>query len=180
MKQTALLQEEDKTMEHPTPPTIPGMQTHGTPSEEIALDHQPHMEDNFIDENWEPPGVLETPPARDGFVQRWVRVGYGDEALANIRKRTNEGWRPRNLDSLPAQSFVPPIQERGRFTDSLVVQDMCLMEMPKQRNENRKAHYVKKTTQVTQAINHDLDRASKAGGTLIDNQSKSEVSGGQS
>lgn len=151
---------------------------HPTNEDVVALDHNAHMTDTFIDEDWTPPSNLPTPPPREGYVQRWINVGYGDEAISNIRKKQKEGWVPRNINTLPAQDIVPLIQDEQRYPESIIEGDLCLMEMSARRNESRKAHHEAKTAAVTAAIDHDLNRASKEGGIPIHKDSRSQTSTG--
>ncbi len=110
------------------------------------------------DTPWTQPSNLEAPPARPGFVQRWIRVSmHGVDDATNVAKAEREGWRPRRADTAPGEFQVPRIKE-GRFEGVIGVHGMILCEMPEGRIAQRREHYAAQTRRQTQAVEYDLDK----------------------
>jgi hypothetical protein len=117
----------------------------------------------YADEPWVRPATLPHIPAREGFVQRWVRVSVrGDHDATNVSSKFREGWRPRKADTLPKDFPVPKI-EQGHYTGCIGVGGNILCEMPKERNNQRNAFYRKRRERQTAAINAELAQASSHG-----------------
>lgn len=73
---------------------------------------------------WVRPSSLAAPPARPGFVQRWIRVGVkGEDDPTNVAHKMREGWKPRPAESVPASFTVPTIQQ-GRWAGCIGVGEM--------------------------------------------------------
>lgn len=94
------------------------------------------------DDDWTPPELLDAPPARPGYVQRWIRTtvhGVGDPR--NVAKRMNQRWMPRKPETVPKGYHVPTIQH-GQYAGCIGIEGNVLMERPekiqnKQRRLNR-------------------------------------------
>ena len=111
---------------------------------------------------WVRPTSLEAPPARPGFVQRWIRVGtMGQDDPTNTARKFREGWKPRPESSIPAGFFVPTIQH-GRWTGAVGVEGMLLCEMPQKIADKRNAHYRAKTENTTNSLEAELQKHSTA------------------
>lgn len=112
---------------------------------------------------WVRPTSLEAPPARPGFVQRWIRVGTnGKDDPTNTARKFREGWKPRPASSVPASYHSPTIQH-GKWSGCIGVEGMLLCEMPEKLRVKRNEHYRNKTDQTTNAIAQELQRQSRPG-----------------
>ncbi len=83
------------------------------------------------DDNWKPPGLLDAPDEpRANMVQRWVStMQSGRPDTANLSKRYNEGWRPRDPSTCP-HGIKPPTISHGQFEGAIGVEGNVLMERP--------------------------------------------------
>lgn len=110
---------------------------------------------------WTRPTSLEAPPARKGFVQRWIRVGIGaKDDPTNTARKFREGWKPRPAASVPASYHSPTIQH-GKWAGCIGVEGMLLCEMPESIKAKRDKHYLEKTDKVTNGIEADLQKHSR-------------------
>ena len=112
------------------------------------------------DRPWVRPTSLAAPPARPGFVQRWVRVAtFGVEDPSNTMRKFREGWKPRPADSLPTDFPLPTISH-GQWSGCIGIEGMILCEMPKVLVDKRNAYYNGKAKAVEDAIESELQRES--------------------
>lgn len=126
-----------------------------TPSEEAVHD-DPHGD-------WSPPSLLEAPPPREGYTQRWIRVRRGNqEDWRNYNSRIREGWRPRDPSTVP-RDFGPPTEAHGNFGSVIMVEGMILCEMDLRRAKQRKDFYARKLATQTQAVDEQLLKIQQAG-----------------
>jgi len=113
------------------------------------------------DEQWVRPSSLPEIPARSGYVQRWIRVSSGGKADAsNISRRFREGWRPRRIETVPKNIGVPKLNT-GEYSGCVGVEGSVLMEMPKERNDQRNKHYSEQRSRQTQSIDQTLAKESE-------------------
>jgi hypothetical protein len=100
-----------------------------------------HPEHNL--KNWINPSSLVAPPARSGFVQRWVSDGAmsgGDSGTAerNYARKMREGWRPRDPATVPADlRDIYPSSRISNGHDVIRVSGLVLMELPVQAARQR-------------------------------------------
>jgi hypothetical protein len=110
---------------------------------------------------WVRPTSLEAPPARPGFVQRWIRVGtMGQDDPTNVARKFREGWKPRPSSSVPP-TFHSPTIAHGKWAGCIGVEGMLLCEMPEKMVANRNKHYLAKTDNTTKAIASELQKHSR-------------------
>lgn len=78
-------------------------------------------------------GELGAPKARPGFRQRWVRyfAANGKMDKKNINKWERIGYRPRAIESIPAEQLVR--ESIDKFGDVMMVNGMVLCEIPDAR-----------------------------------------------
>jgi hypothetical protein len=107
--------------------------------------------------DWTPPSLLKAPPPREGFVQRWAHVERRNGApnVANVSRRSAEGWTPRHPSTLP-HGFLAPTANHGTFGNVIMVEGMILMEMSTRRNAQRMAYYQNKLGRQTEAMDKQL------------------------
>jgi len=108
-------------------------------------------------DNWDNDYLLDTThiPAREGYVQRWIRSGIkGEIDKANIFKKMNRGWRPRPVDTVPKAQQILRMDFEG---DQVIgIHGSILMEMP-EALFNRQSQRVKDATQhQMSAVKNDL------------------------
>lgn len=132
------------------------------------------------EEEWLPPSVLDAPPAREGFRQRWIATRIlGEEIPAHTMKRLREGWSPRKVDTLP-DGFPVPTFNHGTHGDVIGVEGLILCEMPIGRVKARDNYYRNKTNDQNLSVEKDLQRVEKATGErFVERQFKSSVNRGQ-
>lgn len=113
---------------------------------------------------WKEPRNLDAPPARPGFVQRWVRVEDrdGKDAL-NMNNKLREGWRPRMLETIPQEFRDFPIEKHASLGDVLIVGGCVLMEMPQQLADSRNRQVRARIARQNRAVAEDANAVSEAG-----------------
>lgn len=135
-------------------------QVHESRSYETWDDVDIHSEE---DKPWVRPSSLDAPPARPGFVQRWIRVGsMGQDDPTNTARKFREGWKPRPTNSIPP-SYHAPTMQHGKWAGCIGVEGMLLCEMPEKMVNKRNAHYRAKTDTTTNAIQAELQKHSRPG-----------------
>lgn len=106
---------------------------------------------------------LAAPPARKGFVQRWVRVGMlGVDDPTNVARKMREGWKPRPPDTIPADFQLPTISH-GEWSGCIGVEGSVLMEMPESLAKKRRDATDARTKLVTESLEHELQKQSRPG-----------------
>ena len=109
------------------------------------------------DVDWEDDSLLNTDniPAREGFVQRWVRTTInGNEDQKNVQKKYNRGWRPRLLDTVPKGQFVMNIDFNGQQV--IGIHGMILMERPEALHRRQQASVQQAVDLQMMAVDADL------------------------
>ena len=108
------------------------------------------------DKPWVRPTSLDAPPARPGFIQRWIRVSMKGEADAtNTSRKFREGWKPRPADTVTSSYQVPTISH-GKWAGAIGVEGMLLCEMPKAMADKRRKFNSARTAEITNAIEAEL------------------------
>ena len=105
-------------------------------------DKPEHMEDELSEieagELWAEPTNLEAPPARRGYVQRWIRGSTRSESdPGNLAKAMRRGWKPRMADTAP--DFPAPTIKHGEFPGAIGSVDCILCERPEALDWKEKA-----------------------------------------
>ena len=112
--------------------------------------------DNEVTE-WVRPSDLEAPPARAGYVQRWIRIRLGNvRDTARLRKAMREGWRAVKASSHTSHS-LPIIQHDSLGEgDYIGAEDLILMEMPDHVARQRSRFYKQKQARQTGAVERQV------------------------
>ena len=112
--------------------------------------------DNEVTE-WVRPSDLEAPPARPGYVQRWIRIRLGTvRDTARLRKAMREGWRPVKASAMGGLS-LPIIQHDSLGeADYIGAEDLILMEMPERVARQRDRFYKRKQGRQTGAVERQV------------------------
>jgi len=119
--------------------------------------YEPEL-DNEITE-WVRPSELDAPPARAGFVQRWIRIRLGTTRdTARLRKAMREGWRPVKASSMGHADHSLPIIQHDQLGDGDYVgaEDLILMEMPERVNRQREIFYKRRQARQTGAVERQI------------------------
>ena len=114
--------------------------------------------------NWDNPGLLDTKniPARDGFVQRWVRTKVkGEDDQSNVFRKINQDWKPRLKSSVPKGAFIPNIDFQGK--DVIGIHGMILMERPQKQHEAQAKHIKEATNSQMSAVKKNIFNVHEAG-----------------
>ncbi len=136
-------------------------------------------DDESRDDMWSPPSLLEAPPARPGFVQRWVSTQIlGKDVPQHTLKRFREGWTPRLADTVPEDYLVPTI-EHGKFDNVIGVEGAILCEMPESRVKARRRYFADKVDRMNAFVDENLNKVEKNGDSPIYRTNKTGVSHGQ-
>jgi len=121
---------------------------------------------------WTRPDVLNAPPCRPGFVQRWIN--HVDQK--NFRRRIREGWNPRPADSVETVDSLPPSLQMklADFGNCIGDGDVILCEMPERVNDQRNAYHQKRLERQNQSIVRNLKDAEDPA-LAIEQERKSSV-----
>ena len=115
--------------------------------------------DNEILE-WRRHSDLEAPPAREGFVNRFIRIRLGTvRDTARLRNALREGWRPVKASSVTDRSL--PTINLDQFGDVIGVEDLILCEMPVRMHKQRVKFYRDKQRRQSRAIERQLKGVSR-------------------
>ncbi len=117
---------------------------------------------------WAPPAQMDAPAPRPGMRQRWVRMSLaGKPDAQNQAMQGRSGWRPRALESVPAD-------ERGRYPTTrdarsggvfMVNGDCILCEMPEAIFRQMQDHYRKKARAQVDALGEPVLEAARVKGS---------------
>ncbi len=149
---------------------LPEQETH----DEGEAEHLAHEEntDREVDDlydtdgeneviEWKRHSDLEAPPARDGYVNRFIRIRLGTvRDTARLRNAMREGWRPVKKSSVTDRSL--PAIHLENVGDVIGVEDLILCEMPKRVYLERKAYFKAKLKRQNDAIERQLKNVSRS------------------
>lgn len=112
--------------------------------------------DNEVTE-WVRPSDLMAPPARPGYVQRWIRIRLGTvRDTARLQKAMREGWRPVKASASVGHS-LPIIQHDSLGEgDYIGAEDLILMQMPERVARQRDRFYKRKQARQTGAVERQV------------------------
>lgn len=139
------------------------------PTERLSRHQETHEAEDIHEEypdDFEPPEILDAPPARPGFTQRWVSTHIGGKPdIRNMAKKANEKWRPRNIDTVPKGQHAPTIAH-GQFAGSIGVEGMVLMERPMAIHKAYARKNKRKVDNLEEAVNNNLLNVHQQGAAL--------------
>jgi hypothetical protein len=112
--------------------------------------------DSEVPNAWRPPSRLDAPPARSGFVNRWVRYRAGnDEDAEHFEDMLDEGWRPvkrsrvRRVHELTASTH-------GKYGQYYVKRGLILMEMAEVLQLQRDRYFKQMQKQMNRGVDQNL------------------------
>jgi hypothetical protein len=115
--------------------------------------------DNEIQE-WRRHSDLDAPPARDGYVNRFIRIRLGTvRDTARLRNALREGWSPVKASSVTDRSL--PTINLDQYGEVIGVEDLILCEMPERMHKQRKKFYRDKQKRQNRAIERQLKGVSR-------------------
>ena len=136
-------------------------------------------EDTSRNDSWVPASLLEAPPEREGFKQRWISTTIlGKDVPQHTLKRFREGWTPRKSDTVPKDFHVPSIQH-GQYEGIVGVEGMILCELPIARFKARQKYFTDKTNNMQRFVDENLNKVEQQGGIAIRRENRSTVEHGQ-
>jgi len=110
---------------------------------------------------WKRHSDLDAPPAREGYVNRFIRIRLGTvRDTARLRNAMREGWRPVKKSSVTDRSL--PAIHLENVGDVIGVEDLILCEMPKRVYLERKAYFKAKLKRQNDAIERQLKNVSRS------------------
>ena len=115
--------------------------------------------DNEVTE-WRRHSDLDAPPARKGYVNRFIRIRLGTvRDTARLRNAIREGWRPVKASSLSDRSL--PTVNLDQYGDVIGVEDLILCEMPEKVHKQRMKFFRSKQRRQNEAIERQLKGVSR-------------------
>lgn len=149
---------------------IPGQEVH----DEGEAEHLAHEEttDREVDDlydtdgeneviEWKRHSDLDAPPAREGYVNRFIRIRLGTvRDTARLRNAMREGWRPVLKSSVSDRSL--PAVHLEKVGDVIGVEDLILCEMPKSAYKKRQEYFKAKLRRQNAAIERQLKNVSRS------------------
>lgn len=116
---------------------------------------------------WQDPSNLEAPPARPGYVQRWVRASFRTgEDPGNLMRARREGWRPRLVSSV-GKDYAPATIHHKTLGEVIAVEGLILCEMPIKVARQRYKFYQNLLAAQNEAIQRDVHRDERPGMPII-------------
>lgn len=113
---------------------------------------------------WRRHSDLDAPPAREGYVNRFVRIRLGTvRDTARLRNALREGWRPVLRESVNDRTL--PSIHLEQFGDVIGVEDLLLCEMPEHAYKKRQKFFSDKKQRQNAAIERQLRAQSQEGAT---------------
>lgn len=125
-----------------------------------------------LNQDWQPPAVLDFPPAPAGFKLSWVRTRFkkdGDWDMSNLSSKIREGYRFYTKADLPEGYYAETIMDK-RFNNGQEVvakNDMVLMKIPLRMKRQRDAYYANIAEQQVQGIDAVLRNERAKTGTKL-------------
>jgi hypothetical protein len=125
------------------------------------------LHDAYSD-SWEASGMLDTSniPAREGYDQRWVRTKTRNEDdQSNVFKKINQGWRPRQADTVPKGQYIPQIEFNG--SNVIGIHGNILMERPKAIGDKQRAFIRKQSEAQMRSVQENMFKVHTPGSGLV-------------
>lgn len=164
----------------------PDQQVHQASQEHVVHDENTDREvddlyrtegENEVTE-WRRHSALDAPPARPGYMQRFIRVRLGTTRdTARFQAAYREGWRPVKASNHTDRSL--PTTRLSDGAEVIGVEDLILCEMPERVFRQREAFYQSKLDSQNEAIERqlrDVGDKNGAGFGPIEQNRKSSVS----
>ena len=106
---------------------------------------------------WQPPSMLDAPPAPEGFKHRWIRAEVrGFDDTKNISARLREGYELVRQDEYP--DFESPVIESGRYEGVFGVGGLMLARIPVETVQERAEYFAQRNADQIEAVESDMLR----------------------
>jgi predicted phage gp36 major capsid-like protein len=128
---------------------------------EAEIDARTIERTESADMEWRRPTNLDSPPARPGYVQRWIRAQFRtDNDNLNWSQKIREGWSPRDPATIPDVSSYFPVRDHTAGNSVVQVGGLVLCEMPIAKAQSRKRAIAAATQRQIESVSADTDKAS--------------------
>ena len=125
------------------------------------------------------PDVVNEKFKNSGMTLGWLRIDLKDkEDYQNIGKKQQQGWEFVTPEEVPEMGATSIVRKEGRYAGVVCRGDLALGKIPTFKLEAKKAHYLKKSGQMMDAVNQQLMNQSTSQ-MPISNTSKSSVTKGR-
>lgn len=102
-------------------------------------------------EEWKPADTLDAPPPMPGMEGRWVRFRIGNEDdHKNVSKMMRQGWKPRELSTVP-KGYFPPTFKHAQLGEIIAVADLMYCERPRSMGIAQKKYVRAKLARMVDA-----------------------------
>jgi len=106
---------------------------------------------------WVRPSNLDAPPAKAGFVHRWVSTETrGQSNATNAAKRFREGFEPVRAEEYP--DFHAPTIDDGKFKGVIGVGGLILCRIPQEIADDRNRQIQGRIEEAASEIDSTLER----------------------
>ena len=134
---------------------------------------------------FEEPSLTNVPTAvkekfkNSGMTLGWLRIDLkGNEDYQNIGKKQQQGWEFVTPEEVPEMGATSVVRKEGRYAGVVCRGDLALGKIPTFKLDAKKAHYLKKSGEMMDAVNQQLMSQSNSQAP-ISNTSKSSVTKGR-
>ena len=125
------------------------------------------------------PTAVEEKFKNSGMTLGWLRIDLkGNEDYQNIGKKQQQGWEFVTPEEVPEMGATSVVRKEGRYAGVVCRGDLALGKIPTFKLEAKKAHYLKKSGEMMDAVNQQLMSQSNSQAP-ISNTSKSSVTKGR-
>jgi len=108
---------------------------------------------------WQPPSMLDAPPAPPGYQHRWIREAVrGHDDKSNMSKRIREGYEPVRAEDYP--DFEAPTIENGNRAGVIGVGGLILAKVPVETADERNSYFETQTRDQLEGVDHNYMRES--------------------
>jgi len=125
------------------------------------------------------PNAVEEKFKNSGMTLGWLRIDLkGNEDYQNIGKKQQQGWEFVTPEEVPEMGATSIVRKEGRYAGVVCRGDLALGKIPTFKLDAKKAHYLKKSGEMMDAVNQQLMSQSNSQ-SPISNTSKSSVTKGR-
>ena len=125
------------------------------------------------------PNAVEEKFKNSGMTLGWLRIDLkGKEDYQNIGKKQQQGWEFVTPEEVPEMGATSIVRKEGRYAGVVCRGDLALGKIPTFKLDAKKAHYLKKSNEMMDAVNQQLMSQSNSQAP-ISNTSKSSVTKGR-
>ena len=125
------------------------------------------------------PTAVEEKFKNSGMTLGWLRIDLkGNEDYQNIGKKQQQGWEFVTPEEVPEMGATSVVRKEGRYAGVVCRGDLALGKIPTFKLDAKKAHYLKKSGEMMDAVNQQLMSQSNSQAP-ISNTSKSSVTKGR-